>query len=130
MLSTIRRTVTAPVEEDGVAIEYSPEVLDEIRRLSVDGFNAFLHGGLETGGVLYGLREANRIVVVSFAELPCEHASGPAFVLSENDRAALSSLMQPPAGLETVGWFRAHTRAGLELDADDRDIFERYFAQP
>ena len=75
---------------DGVTVEYSLDVLDEVRRLAVDGFNAFVHGGQETGGVLYGTREAGCIKVLSCAELPCEHALGPRFVLSEKDHEALA----------------------------------------
>jgi hypothetical protein len=129
MLST--NTTPMPVWEaaDGATIEYSPAVVDELRRLAVDGFNAFGHGGLEVGGVLYGARDGNRLSVLASAELPCEHALGPGFVLSGNDRKALAQLLDPPAGLEAVGWYRAHTRKGLDLDASDRELFEQFLAK-
>jgi hypothetical protein len=111
---------------DGGAIECAPVVLEELRRISVDGFLAFGHGGLEIGGVLYGMREGNRLCVLAFAELECEHALGPAFVLSDNDRTALAQLLNPPAGLETIGWFRSHTRTSLTLDASDREQFDHF----
>jgi len=116
--------------EDRIAVQYSPDALEQMRRLSVDGFNAFPHGGMEIGGILYGVREAGCVRVLSFAELPCEHSSGPRFLLSENDRSMLTDLLHPPDELETLGWFRTHTRSNLELDADDREIFDQYFAQP
>ncbi len=112
--------------EDGPLVECSTAVLESIRRQAVEGFNAFGHGGLETGGVLYGYREEGRFNIVAFAELTCEHALGPGFVLSERDRTALADLLQAPPGMETLGWYRVHTRSGLVLDADDRRLFERF----
>jgi hypothetical protein len=113
--------------EDGPLAGYSVAAIDSIRRLAVSGFTAFSHGGLETGGVLYGSREGHRVSVVSFAELECEHALGPSFILSETDRAALAALLlQPPDGLEAVGWYRIHTRSGLELDFHDRRFFDTF----
>ena len=131
MLEAANRLVDG-IDESGnrIAVQYSAGVLEEVRRLAVDGFNALSHGGVETGGILYGIREADCIRVLSFAELLCEHASGPRFVLSEKDRSVLTGLLQPPDECETVGWFRSHTRGDLELDDHDRELFERHFAQP
>ncbi len=127
MLATITSAPIRIGEWEGLALECSPEALDGLRRLAVDGFTALPHGGLEVGGVLYGLREDDRIAVLSFAALECEHAQGPAFVLSEDDRGGFATLMRPPVGLEAVGWFRSHTRSDLELDADDRQIVDHFF---
>ncbi|MGA3236764.1 MAG: hypothetical protein ABSG03_10705 [Bryobacteraceae bacterium] len=113
---------------NGATVEYSLAVVEEVRRLAVDGFMAFGHGGLEVGGVLYGIRDGNRLSVLASAELPCEHALGPGFVLSGNDRERLARLLEPPAGLQPVGWYRAHTRRGLDLDASDRDLFDQFLA--
>ena len=131
MLEAANRLVDS-IQENGdrITVTYSVSVLEQLRRLAVDGFNAFSHGGVETGGVLYGIREAGRVRVLSFAELACEHASGPRFLLSERDRSMMADLLHPPDEFETVGWFRTHTRSNLELYADDREIFDRYFAQP
>lgn len=115
---------------EGILIHYSVDAMEEIRRLAVDGLHAFAHGGREIGGVLYGRREISAIHVLEAVELECEHALGPRFVLSEKDRVALADLMQPRNGLDPVGWFRAHTRSGLELDSHDRDLFGRHFEEP
>ncbi len=112
--------------DGGPAVRYTASVLEELRRLTVDGVNACSHGGLESGGVLFGLREPGCITVLAQAEAGCEHASGPRFILSEQDGEAFAGL-QPPPGLETVGWFRAHTRGGADLDAHDRRMFTEYF---
>ena len=110
----------------GAKVEYSPAVMEDLRRLAVEGLVAFGHGGLEVGGVLYGLREDKRLSVLGFAEFSCEHALGPGFVLSDNDRKALRNLLVPPAGLETLGWYRSHTRTGMDLDSHDRNLFEAF----
>ncbi len=116
------------VTDEGVTIEYSLAALDDIRRLAVDGLNAFGHGGLEIGGVLHGTREGRRILVASFAEAACEHALGPGFVLSDKDRAAFEALLHASPGLEVVGWYRSHTRGTLNLDGHDCQMFDRFFA--
>src|SRR5262249_16206408 len=108
-------------------IEYAFDLLDELRRLAVDSFHALSHGGLETGGVLYGIRDEQRTTLIAFAELACEHSSGPSFTLSVRDRITLATLMQPPPGFETVGLFRIHTRGRVEMDTLDREIFDQYF---
>ena len=114
---------------DRATIEYAPAVMEDLRRISVDGFIAFGHGGLEIGGILYGVRDGDRLSILACAKLQCEHALGPGFVLSAKDREALERLLIPPAGLETVGWFRSHTRSGLPLDGSDQERFERYFGR-
>src|ERR1700722_5842942 len=114
---------------NGIVVEYSLDVLEELRRRAVEGCSAFAHGGKETGGVLYGIREPGCVRLQSFGELDCEHALGPRFVLSEKDRSALLDLMQAPSGVQVVGWYRAHTRGDLDLDAHDREMFDRHFAE-
>lgn len=115
---------------NGVSVNYSTDVIQDLRRLAVDGCNAFAHGGKEVGGLLYGRREESGLAVLAYAELECEHALGPRFVLSDKDHAAMAALMEPREGLQAIGWFRAHTRSGLELDARDRELFDRYFEHP
>jgi hypothetical protein len=126
MLSDITIDMLSVHLEDGSTIECSRALLEEVRRLAVAGLVAFGHGGLEVGGVLYGLREGNRLTIQAFAECPCEHSTGPAFVLSAADQQALAQLIRPPAGLQTLGWYRTHTRRGLDLDASDRELFDRF----
>ena len=112
----------------GWVIEYSPAFMEEVRQHAVTGFNAFGRGGLEIGGVLYGQKDGNRLTVDSLAEFPCEHARGPGFLLSDKDHAAFPQFLAPPEGLETIGWFRTHTRKGLDLDAGDLELFDQFSA--
>ena len=48
-------------KDHSVSVEYGPSVLEEIRNRAVAGLNAFRHGGLEIGGVLYGVRETGKV---------------------------------------------------------------------
>ncbi len=112
-------------------VEYSLAVMEEIRRRAVDELNALGHGGLEIGGVLYGVRHGDILRVLASAEGPCEHALGPGFVLSEKDRLGLAKLVgAPPAGMETIGWYCSHTRSRVVLTPNDCAIFERFFPRP
>ena len=120
-------TDTVSVElQSGSTVECTNEVLEELRRLAVAGLTAFGRGGLEIGGVLYGLREGPRLLIRSFAEFTSEHARGPGFLLSEKDRQGFGHLVNTPAGLETLGWYRTHTRSDLRLDAGDRELFDQF----
>ena len=68
------------VPEVPLTIEYSFEVLDQIRASATDGLRQLSRGGLEVGGVLYGTRDANSIRITSWRPIACEHARGPAFL--------------------------------------------------
>ncbi|MEI9971258.1 MAG: hypothetical protein WDO73_03945 [Ignavibacteriota bacterium] len=126
MLSSTMADIVSMDLGNGSAVECPHEVLQELRRLAVDGFVAFSRGGLEIGGVLYGVREGTRLTIHGFAEFASEHARGPGFLLSEKDRPSFAQLLEPPPGLETLGWYRAHTRSGLPLDAGDRELFDQF----
>src|SRR6185312_1355632 len=110
-------------------VEYSHAVMNEVRRQAVDGFNSFAHGGLEIGGVLYGEKRDTVVRVLASAQLPCEHARGPGFALSERDEEAFRELMKAPPGMRVVGWYCSHTRTGLALNPNDCAIFERFFGE-
>ena len=111
-------------------LECSSTALDKIRSQAVNGYNSFRHGGLEIGGVLYGVRSHTGIHVVSSVELEYDHAAGPGFILTESDLEAFSRLLDAPAGIEAVGWYCSHTRSGMELRTEDRDLFDRFFPDP
>src|SRR5688572_1049458 len=108
MIASLGSTSTAIwcTQDHSVSVEYEMAVLEEIRDFAVAGLNAFGHGGLEIGGILYGARQGDGVRLLACAELASEHALGPAFDLSEKDMADLTTLMEPPTGLETIGWFR------------------------
>src|SRR5258708_6099150 len=78
------------VPESPVTVEYSLVVIEEIRHEVAEGYQRLSRGGIEVGGVLYGTREGRVVKVTAMRPIACEHARGPAFLLSDKDRIALN----------------------------------------
>jgi proteasome lid subunit RPN8/RPN11 len=127
---------TWSVAASPITIEYSLVVVEEVRHEVAEGFQKLSRGGIEVGGLLYGVREGRTVRVMAIRPAACEHASGPAFRLSEKDRAALTEQMRQDRddsrleGLVCVGWYVSHTRTEIALSQSDQEIFSTYFAQP
>lgn len=113
-------------------IEYSPQVMEEIRMAVVSAFHALPHGGLEIGGILMGSSSAERVTITEFRPLACEHAFGPSFRLSESDHERLSTAIAEAqkAELTVVGWFHSHTRTAIFLTDADLEIQNQHFKDP
>src|SRR5216684_4358047 len=92
-------------------IDYSRAVIHEVAIAATDGFNRMAHGGVEIGGVLFGLRDSGAVKILAHRPLACEYALGPSFTLSDNDRRALEDLLALPqtegelSGMQPVGWY-------------------------
>ena len=117
-------------------IDYSNAVLDQIRMTAVEGYHRVPHGGVETGGVLFGTHQENAVCITAWRPIACEYAKGPSFLLSEKDIAALEEALQSWGsdaeldGLEPVGWYRAHTRSEVFLADADLAFFNSFFPRP
>lgn len=117
-------------------IEIPLGVVAAILAAAKEGFNRFPRGGLEVGGVLFGVREEGRVQVRAARPIPCKHTLGPSFTLApeEHDELAarLLALKDDPelAGLVPVGWYHSHTRSGLLLSDADCHLHNRHFPQP
>jgi proteasome lid subunit RPN8/RPN11 len=118
------------------AIHFSHSVLQPIRLVATEKFLSIPRGGLEIGGVLFGRFEDGEAAVLAFRELAIEYRSGPSFVLSDSDEAALRSLLLEAsadpalAGLSALGWYHTHTRSDLTLSPEDVRVQERFFGAP
>ena len=116
-----------------LVIEYPVDLMDELRAAACDSSQHFPRGGLEVGGVLFGARKETRIRVHTWRPIACEHAYGPAFVLSQKDRAGLSNLLDSVTTdpdlrwLQPVGWFVSHTRTAVCLSAAEVEIHSQFF---
>lgn len=115
------------------------DVVDRILLDVMRGFGAVPKRGAEVGGILLGTAEAanGRILVrvESFEPVPCDHASGPSYILSEDDRVAFTDSLArwgrgPDRPIYAVGYYRGHTRDGLCLAAEDLAILEEWFPDP
>ncbi len=118
----------------GRTVEYSATALEEILTASLDGFLSFPFGGLEVGGVLFGVREGDVLRIVTSRPVACEHSFGPGYTLSEHDQDGLRQLLESTpdpslAGLVPLGWYHSHTRGGLALSASDIELHHRYFPE-
>src|SRR5271169_4466877 len=117
------------VAESPVTIEYSLVVIEEIRHEVAEGFQRLSRGGIEVGGVLYGTREGRTVRIMAMRPVACEHARGPAFLLSDKDRVELHEQLQNDAqdprleGMISVGWFLSHTRSDITLTESDLETY-------
>ncbi len=124
------------VEGQPVVVEYSRGVLDTLRKEAVEGLHKIPRGGLEIGGVLFGKRSGSTVRILASRAVACEHAAGPAFMLSEKDEAALRQLAESAgtdgalAGMIAVGWYHSHTRSGIALTSEDVGLWDRHFPEP
>jgi proteasome lid subunit RPN8/RPN11 len=118
-----------------VRIEYSDAVMQQIRMEAVEGFHRVPHGGVETGGILFGTHQGDLVRILAWRPIACEYATGPSFTLSEKDRAALAEALRSSstdaelAALEPAGWYHSHTRSEIFLSDLDLEFFQRYFPQ-
>ena len=124
------------VAESPVTIEYSLVVIEEIRHAVSEGFQRLSRGGIEVGGILYGELGDKSVRILSMRPIACEHARGPAFLLSDKDRMVLNSQLKAEAadphlqGLTTVGWFLSHTRSDIVLSDSDLELYSIFFPAP
>ncbi len=124
------------VAESPVSIEYSLVVIEEIRHEVAEGFQRLSRGGIEVGGILYGSRDGRTVRVLAMRPIACEHARGPAFLLSDKDRVALNEQLvrdqedSQLEGLISVGWFLSHTRSEISLTESDLEIYSIFFPAP
>ncbi|MBL8221920.1 MAG: hypothetical protein JNL62_21970 [Bryobacterales bacterium] len=110
-------------------------MLKGILKHTVEGFDAYLAGGYEVGGVLFGEHSGNVVRILGFRPLPLDPPR-PSFVMSESDGARLTELIQRArrdpelASYEVVGWYHSHTRCEIFLSQSDTEIYDRYFPEP
>jgi proteasome lid subunit RPN8/RPN11 len=119
-----------------IVIEHDLVVLEGIAHEVFEGFHALARGGLEVGGLLLGACEDGRLRITGFEPVSCEHALGPSFKLSGNDRHALERQLQLHAAHSSdldrvvVGWYHSHTRTELAFSAEDTDLHDQFFPEP
>ncbi len=117
-------------------VEFPRVVLRQILTFADAGVRKLSRGGMEAGGILFGRRVGAEVHVFAWRSIACEHTRGPAFLLSNDDRQALANQLgaaeSDPAlqVLEPVGFFVSHTRKGLVLTDEDRDLFDQFFPGP
>jgi hypothetical protein len=137
-------TTTAPFyvwkpAEKPVSVQLQFDVIDKILLEVMRGFGAVPKRGAEVGGILLGTIEMQSgrttVKVEDFEVIDCDHASGPSFILSEDDRNAFADSMErwqrgPDRRIYAVGFYRGHTREGICLAAEDLSVLDEMFPEP
>lgn len=122
-----------------ISVQIQFDVIDRVLLEVMRGFGAVPKRGAEVGGILLGTAEVQGdhtlVKVEDFEIIDCDHASGPSFILSDEDRAGFEESMQrwrkgPDRRIYAVGYYRGHTREGICLAAEDLSILEEMFPEP
>src|SRR5215472_3426473 len=113
-------------------VHVAVEVADRLDREIVESFRSLEARGAEIGGLLLGAVQGSspfEVFIHSYEVIPSEYKRGPLYKLSPRDLERFEAVLQQRAGaaLQIVGFFRSHTRKGLSLDAEDIEIFNKFF---
>jgi outer membrane biosynthesis protein TonB len=118
-------------------VNLSLRVVDRIGMAILEGFYPLPGRGLETGGLLLGRTKRKRgsvlVEIESFEPVDCEHAAGPSYLLSDNDRVGLEERIRShkaAGGLSIVGFYRSHTRKDFIASIEDAYLMSAYFSEP
>ena len=109
--------------------------LDAVERLSVEVMRAFASvpkRGAEVGGFLLGHAVAGSepgLVIDDYFEVPCRHEFGPSYLLTSEELLLFQERVAGRRGGSSypIGYYRSHTREGLEISAEDQDLLTRCF---
>jgi hypothetical protein len=110
-------------------------VMDGIHQEVGEAFAAVPRRGAETGGILLGTRDGDRLVVEDFEPVPCEHRFGPSYRLSDTDRLAMAESLEwfrarSQPGLSVLGYYRSHTLPDFALGEADDELLRAHFSDP
>ena len=112
------------------SIVFAPGVVSAVRALAIGGFHALPKRGAEIGGLLLGrVLRTNPLLarITGFEEIPCTHAFGPSYILSDEDKLVLDAALRRERSEPVIGFVRSYTNREMVLDETDRNLFEHYF---
>ncbi|MDQ6699036.1 MAG: energy transducer TonB [Acidobacteriota bacterium] len=117
-----------------VSVHFDLDVIELLRRAILQARHSEAERRDEVGGFLLGRVEpGENIIVDGFELVHSEHKRGASFTLSESDCEKLEGRLQcwskRDEEREPIGYFRSHTRAGLYLDQNDRQVISRFFSR-
>jgi len=111
-----------------VVVELGFDVVDQLNYDVMKGFGAVPRRGAEVGGLLLGTVEYGEpatIRITDCASVPCQHARGPSFILSDTDLAQFDEIVGR-SSLRVVGMYRSNTREFFELTPEDATLMENH----
>jgi hypothetical protein len=107
-----------------VTVEYSPAVLEGIRRLAVEGLLSLPRVGLGVGGFLLGTRKGRIVAIQDFYPIACSYASGPSFAPTLGEmQHGKTSAKGNAASLEILGYYCSRPRVPVQITEKDRTLF-------
>ncbi len=121
-----------------VTIHLEIEVLERLGTEVMRGFGAVPKRGAEVGGLLLGTIEQGEQTIVrieDFEPVGCGYKRGPSYLLSDEDGRAFADACRRwdrNLGEEAyaVGYYRSHTREGLNFAPEDAEVMNHYFPDP
>jgi hypothetical protein len=121
------------VEGEAAVWECPRHLLRKLAQIVTYGFVTNPAGGPEVGGVLYGAKAGNVVRMMDCRPIACDHAEGPAFVLSPKEVADVDQMLQAGAlgtskGVIPVGWYHTTYRE-LRMMPESARLHERLFPE-
>jgi hypothetical protein len=123
----------------GPTVALGFDVVDRLSMEVMRGFGAVPRRGAEVGGILLGWVETTEgtdsapiVHVEDFVPVPCQHAFGPSYALSDIDRSQFDKLLarhreHASTKLAPIGYYRSNTRDQIRLAPEDVELIESRF---
>jgi len=122
-------TVELSAPEIPFCIEYSRAAMEQIRERAEEGSRALPRFGIGVGGLLLGDRQNGKTRVLDSVGIPCSHANGPSFNLTDEEKQNARGLA---AGSKNrlIGWYCSKTRGEAVLNDFDTKCFNDLLPGP
>lgn len=124
------------VPQKPVAVRLAFDLIDRMESEVIENFRSLTSRGSEIGGVLLGSVVPGsplNVIVQDYETIPCDYSRGPLYRLSDADLGRFERAIEQhgaPGGIQVMGFFRAHSRKGLSLDAEDLAFLDARFRDP
>jgi hypothetical protein len=127
------RFVSWSVPQFSRTIEYSRELMEQIRSYACSDLSRLSHGGRDVGGILFGSESDGVVRLLTWRAIACEYAEGPTLRLSAGDRMNLAVQIEAARrnpelkDLRPLGWFVAHPQGNVAMTPDDLENYSNFF---
>ncbi|MGB7763028.1 MAG: hypothetical protein WBL61_24555, partial [Bryobacteraceae bacterium] len=124
------------VPQKPVAVRLAFDLIDRMESEVIENFRSLTSKGSEIGGVLLGSvipGSPLTVMVQGYETVQCDYSRGPLYRLADTDLARFERVIEQHNGagnIPVAGFFRAHSRKGLSLDADDLAFLDARFRGP
>lgn len=116
--------------ESPLKIEYSRAALEQIRERAIDGLLALPRIGMGVGGLLLGSRQNGVVRLLNSIEIPCSHAAGPSFLLTDAEKKHAAELIAGAGEHGVIGWYCSKTRGTAVLGDAEIALHRELFPGP